>query len=159
MNLVDGVLHFTLTNVTQTLRFDYAGVPGPQGPQGLQGIQGPVGPSGGAAFVIPSGEALSSYRAVRMSDGTAYYCDGSTANHAGTCIGVTITAAILGDDVSIQSIGEVFDPTFALTEGPLFVGAMGVLSPTPGTAFAQEIARATSTTSLFVNIQPAITKV
>jgi hypothetical protein len=127
--------------------------------QGPPGIRGETGPAGGSTVEATAGEDLSGYRAVRLVNGEAFYCDGDNALCAGSCIGVTKTAALTGATVDVQGLGKITDPTLTLAEGPLFVGANGVLSATPGTAFVQEIARATSTTSLFVNIQPAILKV
>ena len=124
------------------------------------GQQGPPGPPGPESVITATaGEALSGQRAVRLVNAQAYYCDGDTVAHAGTCVGITQNAALLGATVTIQNIGKYTDLTFALTEGPLFVGTNGALSTTPGTAFSQEIARAVSATSLVINIQPAYIKV
>ena len=121
------------------------------------GQQGPPGPPGPESVITATaGEALSGQRAVRLTDAQAYYCDGDTVAHAGTCVGITQNAALLGATVTIQNIGKLTDPTFALTEGPLFVGTNGALSTTPGSAFSQEIARAVSATSIAISIKPAI---
>jgi hypothetical protein len=68
-----------------------------------------------------------------------------------------LTGAI---NVEIQAIGKFTDPTFSFTEGPLFVGTMGALSATPGTAFvSRDCPCHQCNRFFFVNIQPTILKV
>lgn len=141
--------------VVQVVSLEHVEV-GQQGPRGIPGIPGPAG---GASFQKLAGEVLSGHRAVRIEGGKAYYCDGNNPLHVGSCIGISLNAAIVNDAVNIQALGEVTEPSWSFSEGPLFVQGGGQISSTPGLAFTQEIGRVVNATTLFLNVQQAILRI
>lgn len=104
---------------------------------------------------LPAGESLSALRVV-FADVEAYYADHDYLPSMNV-IGITVTAAIAGDDVSVMTSGKLSDPSWSWVAGPIYVGADGALTQTaPTTGFVQEVARAISPTDIIINIQPPI---
>lgn len=124
-----------------------------QGPRGIQGIPGPAG---GAAFQRIAGEPISGHRAVRAVNGLIYYCDADDVTQAGECIGISLNAAVTGDSVTIQALGEVTEPSWNFSAGPLFVRSLGQIGGESGREYTQEIGLVITPNTIFINIQPAI---
>lgn len=123
---------------------------------GAPGIRGPKGEDGQAVNIqtFEAGANLSGHRAIRVSAGLAYVCDGATAAHAGRCIGVSTGAAAQGDATLIQTIGVLTEPSWSWIEGPVFVGADGILTQSlAGLAFIQQVGVAVSSTTVDINPQ------
>lgn len=120
-------------------------VPGPQGAKG----------DAGEATVTQSHEAatnLSGHRAIRVAAGLAYVCDGSNASHVGRAIGISTGAATAGDDVSVQTAGILTESSWSWTDGPVYVGASGVLTQSfAGLAYVHQIGMAVSATQIDIN--------
>lgn len=123
---------------------------------GQQGPPGPPGPPGAQTFAVLAGQPLMSNRAVRLLDNRAYLCDGNEPDHVGACVGVTTTAGLTGQVVTVRALGRMEDAGWSWTSGPLFVGANGVMSALPGTAFVQEIAQVDSPTRITIGIRIAV---
>lgn len=122
-------------------------VPGPQGPKGNTG-------ESVTTQTHKAGANLSGHRAIRVSGGLAHVADGTNAAHAGRCIGISTGAAVQGDDVTVQTAGAITEPGWTWTDGPVFVGADGILMQSlAGLAFVQQIGVATSATSIDINPQ------
>ena len=125
--------------------------------QGAAGIRGPKGEKGdpGEGFVTqahPAGTTLSGHRALRVSGGLAYICDGADRVQAGRCIGIGLNAALEGDDVTIQTAGSVSEPSWNWSEGAVFVGVNGTLTQSLlGLAFIHQLGVATSPTQIDIN--------
>ena len=104
------------------------------------GPQGPPGPPGGSVVVVEAGENLSSGRVVIMDGGVAMYFQPSDITHAGRAYGITVTSAIAGNDVDVQTIGELEDPAFTFAvDKLLFVDADGeVVDVLPATLVVQK---------------------
>jgi hypothetical protein len=85
------------------------------------GARGPQGVSGGEQIKIAeAGENLSSGRGVWIdSDNKAYYFQPSDVSQVGLIYGITLTAATIGTNVDIRSIGEITDAAF-----PFGIGKM-----------------------------------
>lgn len=123
------------------------------------GPQGPKGDPGDAADIptFEAGENLSAKRAIRVENDLAYYADGSNAAHAGQALGISVGAVSAGDTVTVRMTGMITEPTWTLTEGPVFVGANGQLTQSlVGLAFVQQIGVAVSATQININPQLAI---
>lgn len=125
---------------------------------GPPGPAGPAGPSSESSnFTALAGEPLSGGRVARIAADRAWICDGANPAHVGTCVGITQTAALTDAAVTIRAIGPMLDGGWTWpSDGALYVGASGVLSLNPGTAFVQEVARARSATQIVVGIKTAI---
>ena len=129
---------------------------GEQGPQGAQGIPGPVG---GSALQYPAGAALSGHRMVVLEAGLAIYADKDTPAHAGKVLGMTTGAAALGELATIQTGGELTEPSWAWTlDQPIFVGVTGTLTQTPpATGFVLTVGFPITATKIFLAIgEPTI---
>ena len=116
-------------------------------------IVGPPGPSGSAGVTATrtAGEALGGHRAVAIrTDGKAWYV--SPTDALVSVFGLTTGAASLGADVAIQSAGEMIEPSWNWTQGPVYLGASGTLTQTVPVAGAiVEIGIAGGPTSITIN--------
>lgn len=123
------------------------------------GIPGPQGAKGDAGDAIvtqthDAGENLSGHRAIRVSSGLAYLCNGSESAQAGRCIGISTGAVIVGDAVTVQTVGVMTEPSWSWSEGPVYVGVSGVLTQSlTGLAYIHQIGMALSATSIDINSQ------
>lgn len=107
-----------------------------------------------SALTLTAGENISSSHAVVCHDGLAYNADASDADDAGYVVGLAVTSALAGNQVSIQSSGEIDNAGWAFTPGtPIFLDSGGGLAErATGTAFDQQIGVALSATRLFINL-------
>lgn len=134
-------------------------VPGPEGPQGRSGRDGAQGPAGAGA--VTSREASANvplWSAVVVSDANRCIpADPSNPAHRGQVIGVTAYGGMTGAQVEIQSVGDLLGPVADFAEGtPLFVGAGGILTPTPPTSgWRQIVATAVSSSQIVVALGEA----
>jgi hypothetical protein len=119
--------------------------PGPQGPKGDPG-------DGIVAQTHEAGTNLSGHRAIRVLSGVAYLCDGTNAAHIGRAIGISTGAAVAGADVEVQTAGLLTEPSWTWADGPVFVGASGVLTQSMvGMAYIHQIGLAVSATQIDIN--------
>lgn len=70
-----------------------------QGPPGPRGIPGP-------AEQRKAGETLSALRAVYEADGAVYLLDPAVETQALAFLGITITAAAEGEDITVQTMAR-----------------------------------------------------
>lgn len=101
--------------------------------------QGPAGPPGadGSAPQIQglALENLSAGRAVIMEGGAFKYFQPSDPLHLGRVVGITISSATTGSQVTVQTGGIVTDASFTFDpDTPIFVTADGELSSSPPTS-------------------------
>ena len=108
----------------------------------------------GAATVIAA-EALGGHRAVTMA---GYYASKDNAADKFNLLGVTQGAAVSGDVATVTTFGAITNGGWAWTPGlPVFLTTSGNLSHTaPTTGFRIIIGRATTATTLFVDISEPI---
>lgn len=128
---------------------------------GEAGPAGPAGPAGsGTTISKTAGVALGGHRAVVL-DATehAIYADSSDLTHRDKVLGITTGAVVLGDIVTIQTYGEITEPSWAwIPDTPVFLGLTGLLTQTPpSVGFSQRIGFPTAATKLFVDIDSAVT--
>lgn len=119
-----------------------AGPTGPQGPPGTIGIELVADiPLGGHRLIATDG-----------NDGVRY-ADCTQTEDAHALIGMTLTAVIAGDTVSVQRYGVIEESSWNWTPGlPVYLGHAGVPTQTlPGDAvFAQVVGFPTTPTRLFL---------
>ena len=97
---------------------------------------------------------LSGHRAIRVVSDLAYLCDGANAAHVGRCIGMTVGAVVEGAVATIQTVSLISDPGWNWSEGPVYVGANGLLTQSlTGLAFIQQVGQAVSPISIDINPQ------
>lgn len=123
--------------------------PGPQGPPGAAGSA--------EASTFVAGENISGHALIKVVGGLAYQCDAATLGDAGKAIGIATGAVSVGGTVSVQQGGQMTEPSWAWTEGPVYVGSNGFLTQTvSGLTYLQQIGIALSATSVDIHPQLAI---
>ncbi|MDP2786260.1 MAG: hypothetical protein Q8O38_16955 [Sulfurimicrobium sp.] len=127
-----------------------------QGPPGPQGIPGPTG---GSALQYLAGIALGGHRMVVLDDaGLAIYADKSIPAHAGKVLGMTTGAANPGELATIQTGGEMTEPSWSwLLNQPIYLGANGLLTQTPPvTGISLIVGFPITATKVFISIKQLI---
>ena len=129
---------------------------GPAGPLGPQGPQGPAGD--GSTFTKIADSNLSGHRAVKAVSGDRVaYVSSGTPTDIGLAIAITTGAAAADATATLRAYGEISEPSWAWTPGPVFLGVNGVLTQTvPTSGYVQQIGVALSSTKLMVDIRPPI---
>ncbi len=123
--------------------------------QGPPGPPGPTGPAGGSSITVVAGETLSGHRGVRFdATGQAFYAHPDD----GTCAGVTLSAALVGNTVQVQLGGQIIEPSWAWDpDEPIYLAASGILTQDPVDADSLvEMGVALSATSMMLRIQQTI---
>lgn len=140
-----------VTAEAQSVRVVVAGTQGARGPVGPVG---PVGPAGGAGFTRTAGETLGAHRAVFTVDGNVYYCDHTVEQSVLLYLGLTLNSAVLNEPVTVLRAGELEDPSFTFTAGPIYMGLDGMLTQTiPETGYAFQLGYAESATKIVLDPQ------
>jgi len=124
--------------------------------QGPAGRDGAPGRDGTPNLTKICGVNISGHKAVTVdSNGKVIYADNTIPSHATKVVGVTITAALTNEEVTIVPSGEIIEPTFNwLPDLPVFLGPNGLLTQTvPSSGFSLIIGFPTSQTSLLVDIK------
>ena len=125
----------------------------------LESLQGADGTGTGTTTVDAIADGtLSGHRAVRVTtSGKVGYVDSTDATQAGEVIGITLNAAVDGDPVSLAVVGEVDEPSFTFSPGPIYFDSIGRLTQVPPVSgFIQQIAVALSATQIVVQIGPPV---
>lgn len=127
------------------------GIPGPPG------RTGEPGPAGGAAVQRTAGTNLSALLAVYELDGVVRALSADDALHIDLLLGITMTAAQIGELVNVQTLGSIEDSSWSWMPGRIYLGANGALTQTPPTSgFDLLIGSATSPTRIALNLQDPI---
>lgn len=89
---------------------------------------------GAHQLVLTAATALGGHRVV-IADaaGQARYPDRTNIAHADAVIGLTVTAASAGTNVTVQTTGDVVESSWNWTPGPVWVGDNGLPTQTPPT--------------------------
>jgi len=130
--------------------------------RGTQGIQGDPGPAGGSTVIYPAGENLNAGRVVIIDGGQAFHFQPSDPTHAGRAFGITTTSAAAASNVTIQTIGEATDASFAaFADVPLFVGTDGELQTTrpTGAVILQSAGMGTGTNKVKIDFSIQIQQI
>lgn len=113
--------------------------------------------NGGSVYdtiIATAGTALSGHRAVVVASDIATYAD-STTNPAAT--GITTGAVTNGSAVTVQTTGEMVEPSWNWSNGSVYLGSTGLLTQTlPSSGAIVEIGIATAPTKLLIRLQPPI---
>lgn len=127
--------------------------PAQQGPPGPQGLPGQAGV---AYLTYVADGALGGHRVVvPTTAGKVGYADNTNVAHANTVLGLTLGAAVDGDDVNVQTSGEVTEPSWNWTMGlPVFLATNGLLTQSyPTAAFVIILGVAVAPTKLVVDVK------
>lgn len=101
--------------------------------------------------------AISGHKAIVELPGyVARYPSLTAANDADLIVGVSTNAAADGGDVYVQTAGELAEPSWNWTPGPVFAGNNGVLTQSPPTgAWIRQVGVAVAPTIMVVNLRPS----
>jgi hypothetical protein len=130
------------------------------GEQGPPGATGADGSDGNSNITKTAGVSLGGHRAVVLnSSGEAIYADSSILTHRDKVLGVTTGAASATADATIRTYGELVEPSWTWTlDEPVFLGLTGLLTQTvPTSGFVQRIGFPLTATSLFIDVDDAVT--
>lgn len=102
-----------------------------------------------------AGASLGGHRAVILdSAGAAFYADPLTGLEVA---GITTAAALVGETITIQTFGELAEPSWAWAPGPVYLGPLGTLTQTtPAAGACLQLGIATAPTRILIRIQPPI---
>ena len=93
-----------------------------------------------------------------LPDGTVQPLDYRDAAHIDQLVGVTLTSASAGAEVTIQRSGQIDAAGLSLTAGRVWLGQSGQLTQTPPeTGFDILLGYATAEQRIYLDPQPAIT--
>lgn len=124
------------------------------------GLRGPAGDSSTTpTTTAPS--TMSGHRVLARVAGVLVYASSANPAHAGKVVGISLNAALAGQDLSYQTSGEVTEPSWSLTpDMPVYLGVDGLFTQTPPTnppsVFTQVIGFAAGPTTIFFNPQQPI---
>ena len=98
--------------------------------------------------------ALGGHRAVVITNGTAIHANNSTQPLVS---GITQGAVVNGATVTVQTTGQLTEPTWAWTSGPVYLGSDGLLTQSPPiSGVIVELGTALTPTTLLIRVQPPI---
>ncbi|MFH0995806.1 MAG: hypothetical protein V1844_09960 [Pseudomonadota bacterium] len=123
------------------------------------GPKGEPGAAGGILIEYPARESLSGHRIVVLNeDQDAIYADHSIMVHANKILGMTTGASVAGAAVTIQTGGELTEPSWDWElDIPVWLSSNGLLSQTPPTTgFSLIVGFPISSTKLFISIHEPI---
>lgn len=133
------------------------GVQGPPGPPGQDGAAGLDG--GIVRAVLPAAAIVHGHRALSCTAaGTVQELDTADAAASAAYVGLSLNAALPGDAVTLQSNGEMTEPSWAWQPGvPVWAAAAGYLTQTPPTTGASlQIGIALAATRILLHPAPPI---
>lgn len=123
-----------------------------------QGPEGIPGPSGAATLACTAGANLSGDRIVTYdSSGKVVYasCDAVSAL---TVLGITLAAAAADDSVSVQSYGQISEPSWSwIPLEPVYLSTNGTITQTaPTSGYCVRLGWAVDAHTLMLAIEPAL---
>ena len=126
------------------------------GQRGIPGEDGAPGVAGGVVVTCTAGEALGGHRVVVLNAAAeAVYASNVVPEHLHKVLGMTTGAVILGAEVTVQTGGEMTEPTWAwVLDAPIFLGENGLLTQTePTTGFSLVVAFPVTATKIFIKLR------
>lgn len=120
------------------------------------GPPGRPGADGGTTLDATAARALSGHRVLILKP-LADYPDLTAPGGGELIAGISTGAAAPGAPVEIQRAGEMIEATWSWTPGPVFAGALGVLTQTPPIgAWLRQVAVAVAPTRILIDLRPSI---
>jgi hypothetical protein len=103
---------------------------------------------------------LSGHRVVTpQPDGTLNYASNDNLSHVQAPLWITTGATDVGGTVDALMLGQMTEGSWTWSQGPVYLGANGLLTQTPPVSpavFLAQVGTATTATSLFVDRGPSI---
>lgn len=98
---------------------------------------------------------ISGHRAIVSTGSAARYPDASVSADGDLIVGISTNAAVDGDEVTVRTTGEIIEPSWNWTPGPIFAGNNGVLTQTPPAgAWIRQVGVAVAPTRIVVDLRP-----
>ena len=123
---------------------------------GQRGSDGVDGLPGGVVVKCTAGEALGGHRVVVLNEAAeAVYASNAVPEHLHKVLGLTTGAVIIGAAATVQTGGEMTEPTWAWTlDAPIFLGVDGLLTQTPpASGFLLVVAFPVTATKIFIKLR------
>lgn len=126
------------------------------------GPQGPPGIAGGGSSTVETyvaGATVNGHRVVvTNASGQAIHADNTDPTHANAATKISLGAALFGENVQVQLIGRITEPSWNWTpNGTIYVGAEGVLTqvvPASPAVYSKPVAVAETTTRILIVQEP-----
>lgn len=125
---------------------------------GIQGPQGPAGPAGSSELTGTAGDTISAHKLLVLRNGLLYPADPALESDSSKVVGISITAASVGNTVAYVNGGDVTAGSFTQDQR-YYAGLAGALSTSPlalGAAWRKSIGIGKSSSVLSVNLAPSI---
>lgn len=132
---------------------------GIKGDKGDKGDQGDPGPPGAVVVQYTAGEALGGHRIVILDDSPlAFYASNNVLAHANKILGMTTGAVAIDDLATIQTSGEVTEPSWAwVLNTPIWLGVNGLLTQTaPTSGFSLIVGFPITSTKILIRLREPI---
>jgi hypothetical protein len=158
VNAIIAPIAITSQVVTAPITLDATQVTAPIS-VGQRGVAGVDGLPGGVVIQCTAGEALGGHRVVVLNAvAEAVYASNAVPAHLHKVLGLTTGAEILGAVATVQTGGEMVEPTWAWTlDTPIFLGTNGLLTQVePTTGFSLVVAFPITATKVFIKIQESL---
>ena len=123
---------------------------------GQRGVDGAPGVAGGVVVLCTAGEALGGHRVVVLNAAAeAVYASNAVPEHLHKVLGLTTGAVILGAEATVQTGGEMIEPTWAWAlDAPIFLGVDGLLTQIPpASGFMLVVAFPVTATQIFIKLR------
>ena len=123
---------------------------------GQRGADGAPGVAGGVVVLCTAGEALGGHRVVVLNaSAEAVYASNAVPEHLHKVLGMTTGAVILGAEATVQTGGEMVEPTWAWAlDAPIFLGVDGLLTQIPpASGFMLVVAFPVTATQIFIKLR------
>lgn len=101
-----------------------------------------------------AGETIAANKAVIADGNTIYLASSSDVTHMDRVIGISVTSALTGEPVTVQTFGELYEAGWSWDDSkPLWLSIDGELTQTaPVTGFNCVVGSAIDATRIFINI-------
>jgi hypothetical protein len=122
----------------------------------VRGPQGIPGTPGGSTVTRTASGVISGHRVVKaLAGGAVGYPSISDTTDAGLIEGITTGAADPGADVTVQIAGQMVEPSWNWSLGPVYCADNGVLSQSvPSGAWLRQVAVAVAPDTIIIALQP-----
>jgi hypothetical protein len=113
----------------------------------------------GSVFTKIAGETISALRVVKLENDIAFLASCDEGLDYNKVIGVSKTGASTGQEIIIQTFGEIQDSVLNLQSSSLFLGINGeILTSPPANGFVLKIGKVLSLDKIGINIQQVIVR-
>lgn len=127
---------------------------------GLPGLQGPPGPPGVSlppTLTLGAAAAVGARRAVWLAADGLRHADALVPDSAHALLGLSLHAAAAGAACTVLRLGELSDPAWSFSRGPVWLGSDGNVTQSPPTAgVAVQVGFALASDRLLVDPGPPI---